>query len=211
MATFEQEETAQYYQGLANDAKLNAEAIARTEAAGLAEQKRLQDTVDRLQRQRETAITNAQREQIDNSIRVQTNNLNKNKSAVAQLQTERTAALQRVTANENLAKEAVGGPPAAKNIPGPASTPAPPPPPPSTMPVTPAATPAAAPPPPPVDDPTCLAVAIMPFICFSSWSNATKTSSAIKSLLFIAAIFFFDYLFQHYIPAYCYIIGYPAA
>jgi hypothetical protein len=163
MATEDQEETARYYQGLANDAKLNAESIARTEAVGLAEQKKLQDTLDRLQRQRQTAITNAQREQIDNSIRVQTNNLDKNKSAVAQLQTERTAALQRVTANENLAKEAVGGPPAAKNIPGPALTPAPPPPPPSTIPVTPAATPAAAPPAAPSASPPTTAATPPPF------------------------------------------------
>jgi len=180
MATEDQEELAQYYQALANDAKLNAESIARTEAAGLAEQKRLQDTLDRLQRQRETAITNAQREQIDNSIRVQTNNLNKNKSAVAQLQTERTAALQRVTANENLAKEAVGGPPAAKNIPGPASIPAPPPPPPSTIPVTPAATPAAAPPPPPPAPPPKATPPSPPFGSTQADGNAGEAAARVE-------------------------------
>jgi hypothetical protein len=141
MATEDQQDLARYYQGLANDAKLNAESIARTEAVGLAEQARLQETLKSLQRQRETAILPADRARLDNSIQVQTANLNTNKSAVAQLQQQRNAALTQVTANQNLAEQAVGGPPAAQNIPGPASTPASPLPPPSIIPVTPAATP----------------------------------------------------------------------
>ena len=145
MATEDQQDLARYYQGLANDAKLNAESIARTEAVGLAEQARLQETLKSLQRQRETAILrSADRARLDNSIRVQTANLNTNKSAVAQLQQQRNAALTQVTANQNLAEQAVGGPPAAQNIPGPAQIPAPPPPPPATVPVNPS--PASVPP-----------------------------------------------------------------
>jgi hypothetical protein len=180
MAIEDQQELARFYQGLANQAEEQAKTLAGAEAAGLAEQKKLQDTVDRLQRQRERAITNADREQIDNSIRVQTNNLNKNKSAVAQLQTERTAALQQVTANQNLAKEAVSGPPAAKNIPGPDATPAPPPPPPSTIPVTPAATPAAAPPPPPPAPPPKATPPSPPFGSTQADGNAGEAAARVE-------------------------------
>jgi hypothetical protein len=141
MASFEQEELAQYYQGLANQAEDQAKTLAGAETAGIAEQKRLQDTLDRLQRQRQLAITNADRELIDNSIRVQTNNLAKANSTIAQIQQERTTLLSQVTANQNLAKEAVKGPPAAQNIPDPSVRPPPPLPSPSVVQVNPTAQP----------------------------------------------------------------------
>jgi hypothetical protein len=141
MASEDQEETARYYQGLANQAEDQAKELAKTEAVGVAESARIQQQINGLQIQRQLAITNAERERLDNSIKFNTTNLEKNNSAVAQLQQQRNTALAQVTANQTLANEAVGGPPAAKNIPGPAAIPAPPFPPPSTIPVTPAATP----------------------------------------------------------------------
>jgi hypothetical protein len=177
MANESQEDLARYYQGLANDAQSQANKLAETEAAGLAERKRIADQIASLNRQRQTAITQADRDRIDNSIRVQTNNLQKTDSSIAQLQQQRNTALQQVTANQGLAKEAVGGPPAAKNIPGPDATPAPPAPPPSTIPVTPAATPAAAPPPPPPAPPPKAAAEPPPFGSTQADGNAGEAAA----------------------------------
>jgi len=150
MASFEQEELAQYYQGLANQAEDQAKRLADVEAVGLAERQRQASNIESLKRQQQNAFLQTDKDRLANSIRIQEAKLKEIDSSIVQLQTQRTAAQAQVTANQNLANEAVGGPPAAQNIPGPAAVPAPPAPPPATIPVTPAAAPAAAPPLPPL-------------------------------------------------------------
>jgi hypothetical protein len=177
MANESQEDLARYYQGLANQAADQAKTLAGAEAAGLAERKRIADQIASLNRQRQTAITQADRDRIDNSIRVQTNNLQKTDSGITQLQQQRNAALGQVTANEDLAKKAVGGSPAAQNIPGPDVVPAPPAAAPSTIPVTPAAAPAAAPPPPPPAPPPQAAAAPPPFGSTQADGNAGESAA----------------------------------
>jgi hypothetical protein len=105
------EDTVQYYQGLANDAQTLVASLTQAEAAGAAESARIQQQITSLQQQRSLAITAADRARIDNSITVNTNNLAKNNATLAQIQREKTAAQGRVTANTNLAREAAGGPP----------------------------------------------------------------------------------------------------
>ena len=180
MASEDQQELARFYQGLANQAQTQANNLAQTEAAGLAERKRIADQIASLNRQRQTAFAQADRDRIDNSIRVQTGNLQKTDSSIAQLQQQRNTALSQVTANETLAKEAVGGPPAAKNIPGPDATPAAATPPISTIPATPAATPAAAPPPPPPAPPPQAAAAPPPFGSTQADGNAGERAARVE-------------------------------
>jgi hypothetical protein len=105
------EDTVQYYQGLANDAQTLVASLTQAEAAGTAESARIQRQITSLQQQRSLAITAADRTRIDNSITVNTTNLAKNDATLAQIREEKTAAQGRVTANTDLARKAAGGPP----------------------------------------------------------------------------------------------------
>jgi hypothetical protein len=180
MALEDQEETARYYQGLANDAALRDKQLAQTEAVGLAERQRQANQIESLKRQQQNAFTQAEKDRLANSIRFNENKLKETDSSIAQLQQQRTAVQGQVTANQNLAKEAVGGPPAAKNIAGPAATPASPLPPISTIPATPTATPAAAPPPPPPAPPPQAAAPPPPFGSTQADGNAGERAARVE-------------------------------